>query len=60
MQKTAYLIFYEAGTCSISKKLAVSVSDRCMLIIKETEDSIKMYASNPETPAPEAECHAEI
>lgn len=51
MQKTAYLIFYEAGTCSISKKLAVSVSDRCMLIIKETEDSIKMYASNPETPA---------
>ena len=50
-QKTAYLIFYEAGTCSISEKLAVSVSDRCMLMIRETEDGIKLYASNPETPA---------
>ena len=49
-ENTAYLIFYKDDRCRIHEGLSVSVSDRCMLMVKETDDGIRLYASNPETP----------
>lgn len=49
-QKITYLIFYEAGKCSVYEGFSVAADGRCMLMIKETEGTVRVYASNPETP----------
>lgn len=49
-QRISYMIFYDAGECVIHEGITVTADGRCMLMLRETEEGVRLYASEPETP----------
>lgn len=49
-QRITYLIFYEAGGCRIREGYSVWADHRCMLMVKESDDGVRVYGSCPGTP----------